>query len=362
MSSVSLTVSGARTLAERALAALGYPTADAATIAAHLIDCELRGLGMSGLARVVSIAERLGPDGPVDRASSVTVTSPASSRIDGRDRIGYLVADEATTAAIAHAESAGIGLVGAHGTWYTGMLSHYAERIVERGLVAMLASSATPWVAPHGGTQPVVGTNPICFAFPSDGDPFVWDIGTSSIIHAEVVLAERLGLPLPEGVAFDAAGAPTTSPTEALAGAFTTWGGHRGSGLALVVQLLGTLAGAPVAPGHLQDFGLVVLAIDPGMLGSDAGAGADGGSDAGTSARSAGGAASLGGAAALRASVAELQASLADTTPVDPAHPVRAPFARSIADRRRRVAADAIEVPEAVVDVVRAIADGAARA
>ncbi|SDH42711.1 Ldh family oxidoreductase [Agrococcus jejuensis] len=346
--SVSLSVSGARALAVRALVVLGYSPADAATIADHLLDCELRGLGMSGLARIVSIAERLGSAGPVVGPSAATVTSPSSTRIDGRDRIGYLVADEATTAAIAHAESSGIGLVGAHGTWYTGMLSHYAERIVERGLVAMLASSATPWVAPHGGTQPVVGTNPICFAFPSDGDPFVWDIGTSSIIHADVVLAERLGLPLPSGVAFDASGAPTTSPTEALAGAFTTWGGHRGSGLALVVQLLGALAGAPVAPGHLQDFGMVVLAIDPGVLGAGADAGA--------------GAASLGGAAALRASVAELQASLADTAPVDPAHPVRAPFARSIAERRRRLAADAIEVPTAVVDAVRALADGVARA
>ncbi|QCR20851.1 lactate dehydrogenase [Agrococcus sp. SGAir0287] len=325
-----MTASGARTLAVRALVGLGYPSADAATIAAHLMDCELRGLGMSGLARIVSIADRLGAAGPAPEPSSIVRTSPTSSRIDGRDRIGYLVADEATTAAIDHARSAGIGLVGAHGTWYTGMLSVYAERIVAEGLVTMLASSATPWVAPHGGTQARVGTNPICFAFPSHGDPFVWDIGTSAIIHAEVVLAQRLGLPLPDGVAFDASGRPTTSPVEALAGAFASWGGHRGSGLAMSVQLLGALAGAPVAPGELRDFGMLVLAIDPELLG---------------------------GRDALRASVAELQASLQTTAPLDSAHPVRAPFARSVAERRRRLAEDAIEVPDAVVAAVRAIAD-----
>ena len=87
------------------------------------------------------------------------------------------------------------------------MLSYYAEMAAARGLVSMIASNASPWVAPHGATEGRLGTNPICFGFPSADDPIIFDIGTSAIIHAEVTLARRLGNELPENVAFDRDGA-----------------------------------------------------------------------------------------------------------------------------------------------------------
>ena len=117
-----------------------------------------------------------------------------------------------------------------------------------RGLVSLIASNASPWVAPHGATEGRFGTNPICVGFPSADEPVIWDIGTSAIMHAEVKLADALGQQLPEGVAFDAAGSPTRDPVAALEGAFAAWGGHKGSGLGIVVQLLGVLAGSPAIP------------------------------------------------------------------------------------------------------------------
>ncbi len=139
-------------------------------------------------------------------------------------------------------------MVGASDTWYTGMLSYYAEMAAARGLVSITASNASPWVAPHGATEGRLGTNPICFGFPSADDPVIFDIGTSAIIHAEVTLARRLGNDLPENVAFDRDGLPTRDPAAALAGAFAAWGGHKGSGLGIAVQLLGILAGSPPIP------------------------------------------------------------------------------------------------------------------
>jgi hypothetical protein len=83
----------------------------------------------------------------------------------------------------------------------------------------------------------------------------IWDVGTSAIIHAEVTLARRLGQLLPAGVAFDSDGQPTRDPAAALAGAFAAWGGHKGSGLGIVVQLLGIMAGSPPIPPDLAGFG-----------------------------------------------------------------------------------------------------------
>jgi LDH2 family malate/lactate/ureidoglycolate dehydrogenase len=143
----------------------------------------------------------------------------------------------------------------------------YAEIAAARGLVSMIASNASPWVAPHGATEGRFGTNPICFSFPSADEPVIWDVGTSAIIHAEVTLARRLGQLLPAGVAFDRDGQTTRDPATALAGAFAAWGGHKGSGLGIVVQLLGIMAGSPPIPPDLAGFGFVMVAMRPDLLG-----------------------------------------------------------------------------------------------
>jgi delta1-piperideine-2-carboxylate reductase len=241
---MKLTVRAARDLAERVMAALGHDATDAALIADHLIDCELRGLGYGGLARAISIAERLARTGDRRGAIRILHETPVSARLDGGDQLGYLVAHRATQIAIEKAEMTGIAVVGASDTWYTGMLSYYAEIAAARGLVSVIASNASPWVAPHGATEGRFGTNPICFGFPSADEPIVWDVGTSAIIHAEVTLARRLGQQLPVGVAFDSEGELTRDPGTALAGALAAWGGHKGSGLGIVVQLLGIMAGS----------------------------------------------------------------------------------------------------------------------
>src|SRR5215472_5705751 len=217
------TVQEALDLAARVMRKLGHDAADAELIAAHLIDCELRGLAYGGLARALSIAERLERTGDRRRPMRILHETPVSARLDGGDHIGYVVAHRATTIAIEKAEAAGIAVVGASDTWYTGMLSYYAEIAAARGLVSMIASNASPWVAPHGAAETRLGTNPICFGFPSADDPVIFDIGTSAIMHAEVELARRLGTELPEGVAFDLDGAPTRDPADALAGAFAAW-------------------------------------------------------------------------------------------------------------------------------------------
>jgi delta1-piperideine-2-carboxylate reductase len=143
------------------------------------------------------------------------------------------------------------------------MLSYYAEMAAAEDLISVIASNCSPWVAPEGTYKPLVGTNPFCIGVPTDGVPIIYDIGTSRIIHAQVMLAMRKGEQLPPDTAFDEHGNVTTDPEEALKGALAVWGGAKGSGLAVAVQLLGILAGSPALPPNLEDFGFFIMAIDP---------------------------------------------------------------------------------------------------
>jgi delta1-piperideine-2-carboxylate reductase len=321
--SMKLTVEEARTLATRVMVALDHSEDYARIIADHLIDCELRGLSYGGLPRLVSIVERLQRTGTPTKQIEIAHQTPVSARLLGHDNLGYVVAHQATEIAIEKAKTMGISIVGGDETWYTGMLSYFAEMAAEEGLLTMIASNATPWVAPHGATQGRFGTNPICFGFPSTADPIIWDIGTSSIMHAEVTLAGRLGEQLQEGIAFDVDGNPTTDPQAALGGAFTPWGGHKGSGLGHVVQLLGVLAGSPVQPPELAGFGFVVVAMKPDLMMPEA---------------------------EYRQKVTDYADAVRSARPVAGGSPVRMPFDRSAADRRRALTADAIEVPDFLVD------------
>lgn len=316
-----LTIEQARGLTSRAMESIGHDSEDARLIADHLLDCELRGVTYGGLARALSIAERIAATGVSRQPTRIVKESPVSASIDGGDRIGYVVAHRAAGLAIEKASDSGIAIVGAFNTWYTGMLSYYAEMATARGLVSIIASNASPWVAPYGATEGRFGTNPICVGFPSVGEPVIWDIGTSAIMHAEVALADRLGQQLPDGVAFDAAGQPTRNPIAALAGAFAAWGGHKGSGLGIVVQLFGVLAGSPPLPPELAEFGMIIITVRPDLLTS---------------------------ADEFVRRVAAYADSVRGARAVNGGPPVRMPFDRSREERKRRMADDAIDVADAV--------------
>src|SRR5260370_26852109 len=116
-----------------------------------------------------------------------------------------------------------------------------------QGLVAIHTASSSPLVGPPGGIRPVLGTNPIAIAVPSSRGPIVLDMGTSAYMMTEVMLRERLGELLPEGLALGPGGDATRNPTAAPRGALLPFGGYKGFGLALMMQALRLLAGSDVA-------------------------------------------------------------------------------------------------------------------
>lgn len=327
-----LSILEARALVHASMVAIGHTSTEADIIADHLIDCELRGLSFGGLPRALSVIERIRATPTPRQPIKIVKESPVSAALDGGDQVGYLVAQRATEIALQKARTTGIAVVTANQTWYTGMFSYYLEQITAAGFMGFIAGSGGRRVAPHGGTEGRFSTNPIAFGFPSEETPVIWDIGTSAIMLGEVVLAQRMGELLPAGLAFAPDGEPTRDPGAALEGAFTVWGGHKGSGLALVVQLLGMMSGASAAPPKLRDCGFFMLVIDPGLL-----------TDADDYARR----------------VSEFASELRDTRPLDPAKPVRVPFERSAAEREKRRADNRIEVADQIHEALIAVAAGA---
>src|SRR5699024_4642575 len=154
------------------------------------------------------------------------------------------------------------------------------ERLTERGLAVLITNPSHSWVTPAGGTHPVLGTNPIAFGWPRpDQPPYVFDFATSASARGDIALHKMAGTPVPEGWGLDVDGQPTTDAAAILDGAMLTFGGHKGSALSTMIELLsGPLigdktsvqsmtfdAGHKAAPCH----GEFIVAFDPKLLGGD---------------------------------------------------------------------------------------------
>ncbi len=142
------------------------------------------------------------------------------------------------------------------------------EAVTGQGLAALVMCPSYATVAPTGGTTPLLGTNPFAFGWPRpDRDPYVFDFATSVAARGEIELHRRAGTPLPEGWALDAKGAPTTDPEAALDGAMLPFGGHKGSAIATMIELLaGVMIGDLTSPEVLEFLGSTALAPAHGEL------------------------------------------------------------------------------------------------
>jgi len=262
---MQLSIADAIDLVVRALGRAGMRPHAARIVADHLVDANLCGHEFSSLPRVLAIADELRKKPPPGEIRVVR-EDRCSAVIDGGDNVAYVASLTAIDKALEICRKNGVAVVGANNTWFSGRLAYYVERAARQGFVAMHTTNTTARVAPYGGIDRVLGTNPFAIAFPSEDDPLVIDIGTSSTTWGDVALARTKGEALPAGVAVDVHGRPTVDPAAALEGAFLPWGGQRGSGLAVAVQLLGILAGSAAVIDDVSNYGLFFLVIDPDIL------------------------------------------------------------------------------------------------
>jgi LDH2 family malate/lactate/ureidoglycolate dehydrogenase len=247
-------------------ARLGMSPGDCEIVARHLVDDELR--GAVGMSRIFIVADEVARHGP-QRSEPITVAreSDITAVVNGGGRHGLVAAEAATRLAIAKARKSGIAIVCARNHRYSGTLGYYTELAARSGLIGIsVASGSFGSVAPYGAREGRLDTNPIAVGCPTLTEPIVWDIATSAISGSEVYRRLVTDEQLPPDVALDSRGEATRDPAEALAGAILPWGGHRGSGLAVVIRLLALLSGVAPFPDGSGEFAFVVIVADPSLF------------------------------------------------------------------------------------------------
>jgi len=259
---VHLSVAEARELSERAMRGIGYEPEEAHILADHVIDAALCGYEYSGLPKLLNVADH--PRFKARRRPMRALRETSVSVLfDGGNQSGMLGMYYATRAAIERALSLGFALVGVNNIWMSGRSAYYVEMAARAGLIGIHTVAAPPMVAPLGGAKAALGTNPIAFGFPMEGDPLVIDLGTSAFMGTDLQFRQRLGIPLPEGVALDERGRPTTDADAARRGALLPFGGHKGYALALAMHALGVLCSGPTAE---DGAGYLFIAFRPDLF------------------------------------------------------------------------------------------------
>ncbi len=244
-----------------------YSAVEAEKIAEVYLFAELTGKNSMGIVKL------MGPEPSQDiqpkYPPKIVKETPVSALIDGGGAAGPLAAQVATDILIEKAKKTGLAITGSRNTFSsTGALSFYAHKIAKENLIGIIAAGSPRAVAFHGGIEAVFGTNPIAFGFPTNEQPVVFDMATSAIAFSGLVRAKALGKKIPENIAIDKNGKPTTDPAEAMVGAILPFDrDYKGSGLGLIVELLtGPLTGASYVFDE-GDWGTFYMAFSPDLLG-----------------------------------------------------------------------------------------------
>jgi ureidoglycolate dehydrogenase (NAD+) len=268
---VSVAAPALRELVGALFARAGMPAAHAATVADALVWANLRGVDTHGVMRVARYLEFIAAGAINTRPKLHAVTdTPAVQVLEADRAAGAIAMTAAADAAMAKAAFAGIGLVLVRGTTHTGAMGFYTERIARRGMTALALAASLPLMAYHGARAAGVSTAPVSIAVPGSGDtPLVFDMATGIVSLGRLMQAKRLKETLAPGLALDAEGNPATDGQKAVIP--LPLGGPKGSGLALMIEMITSLAvgnpllaeffsGKPEGRRHQQN--ALVLAID----------------------------------------------------------------------------------------------------
>lgn len=260
---MNIPVDELRTLSEGILSTRGLTDGDAAIVTDILIEAELRGRPTHGMIRLPGIAERSASRSPM----RLVREGPSYGLVDGQENLGYLVAHRCARTVIAKAETTGLAVVGGFNTGHCGMLGYYASMVADAGMVGIAACDTSPRIAPWGGTQPVLGTNPLAAGFPARKGMVLVDLSSAAITNGQILMHLKDGTELPEGVALGPDGKLTQDPEAARAGAVLPFGGHKGYALAVMIQILsGALVRAAPVPQPGRNYGIFLLAISPTLF------------------------------------------------------------------------------------------------
>lgn len=263
---------------QKLLGKAGYDNEQANLFAGALIWSDLVGRSTHGVWRLPAYISRLEAK-LIKCPCKILLRSDqqAVAIMDGDQGLGHFVGHEAMTLAISKASEFGIGAVGVRNSNHFGTGAYFVRLAAEQNMIGLAFSNSIAKVAAYGGTKPVFGTNPFAFGVPvRDGDHILIDMSTSVVCGSQVIKYAEAGLPLPEGIAVDARGNSVTDARKLDNGALLPFGGAKGYGMALMVEILSSvLAGAAFSTkvnsmfknvGESGNNGHFFVAIDLGKM------------------------------------------------------------------------------------------------
>jgi LDH2 family malate/lactate/ureidoglycolate dehydrogenase len=224
----------------RLFTAVGLSETAATTVARGLVDADLEGLSSHGVMLVDMYIERL-RRGSVSRAETATIVSEHHGAVvlDAGHVLGHLTGAQAMTVAVDKARQFGAGIVSVRHGFHFGAAGRYAQEAAQAGCIGIAMCNTRPLMPAPGGAERVVGNNPLAVALPTAGDiPIVLDMATSEAAMGKIRMAEKAGNTIPPTWAVTAQGAPTTNPSEAIAGMLLPSGGAKGFGLSFMIDLM----------------------------------------------------------------------------------------------------------------------------
>ena len=231
---------------------MGVPSAPAAHLADTLVMADLWGHSSHGVMRTFWYGARFASGATQTDIDPriITDTGPLLA-LDGGDGIGQWIIQQAVDLALARAASFGIAAISIGRSGHFGTAMYFTRQLAEAGMIGFLATNASPAVPPHGGSDKLIGNNPQSWAAPTGLEtPFILDFAHSAVARGKIYLAGEKGEAIPPDWALDGDGNPTTDASAAIAGTLLPMAGHKGAGLAAMMDVLG---GVLSASGHGPD-------------------------------------------------------------------------------------------------------------
>ncbi|HEX3014453.1 MAG TPA: L-sulfolactate dehydrogenase [Methanobacterium sp.] len=270
---MNITIEQERSIIMEILTRFNIPEDDAYIVADVTMDGDLKGFTSHGLGRFPQYVKGL-KLGTIDPNAEIVIEEETASTalLNGNHKFGHVVTYKGMEIAMEKAEKTGIGLVGIHNSNHFGVAGYYSDMAIMQDMIGFVIANTEPAVAPIGGKEPIIGTNPIAIGIPANKNYVSVDMATSASARGKLLEALRKGQKIPENVALDCEGNPTVDPEAALKGSILPFGAHKGYALAFMVEILaGPLVRAAFGKGvkgtassdEMCTKGDLLMVIDP---------------------------------------------------------------------------------------------------
>ena len=233
----------------------GMSREDAALLAESLAHADLRGIHSHGVLRVPDYVRKLTKEGVDPRGSPQIISDRGGALVvDGGNAMGQISGAFAMRRAIEKAREVGVAIAAVRGSNHCGAMDWYTVMAAKARMIGLAGTNALPTMAPWGGTEKIVGINPLSIAMPAaKHPPFVIDVAFGATAHGKIRVYHQKGAPIPDGWAFDADGQPTTDAAKALSGLIQPIGEHKGVGLAMAIGMIASLLSGAAYGAELGD-------------------------------------------------------------------------------------------------------------